>query len=80
MKNYIKAVCLTLAIASVPVGAYAYVVPNYNTTVECQSATTSPYADVKYYIHKMDNGKRMHRLWNATKGKYETTWTVCNCK
>lgn len=79
-KIYIKAICLMLVMTSMPVSAYAYVVPNYNTTVECQSATTSPYADVKYYIHKMDNGKRMHRLWNETKGKYETTWTVCNCK
>lgn len=80
MKNCIKAICLTLAVASVPVSAYACVVPNYNNVVEYQSASVVPYADVKYYVHKMDNGKLMHRLWNETKGKYETAWIVCNCK
>ena len=80
MKNYIKAVCLTLTVASVPVSAYACIVPNYNTVAEHQSEAAIPYADVKYYVHKMINGKKMHRLWNETKGKYETAWIVCNCK
>ena len=33
-KIYIKAICLMLVMTSMPVSAYAYVVPNYNTTVE----------------------------------------------
>lgn len=80
MKNYIKVVCLTLAVASMPVSAHACVVPNCSNVVKYQSESIIPYADVKYYVHKMISGEKMHRLWNETQGKYEGSWTVCTCK
>lgn len=38
-----------------------------------------PRADVKYWVHKTQNGIKMHRLWNETQNKYEGSWVICNC-
>ena len=39
----------------------------------------SPRADVTYLVHRTVNGVKQHRLWNETKGKYDTLWVSCNC-
>ena len=79
-KNFLKVMCLTMALACMPVPAMAATNSESVSAVETDAESVEPRADVIYYVHTTVNGVKMHRLWNETKGVWVGQWTECDCK
>lgn len=79
-KNWMKVLCLTIALTCMPVSAIAANAAEHGSVAGSEEDTVSPRADIFYYVHKYIGGVRMHRLWNETKGEWVGPWEVCHCK
>lgn len=79
-KNCLKAMCLALALACMPVPVMAATTEGCSCVNVCSDESVSPRADIIYYVHSYLNGVRMHRLWNETKGEWVGLWSICDCK
>ena len=79
-KNLLKAMCLTMALACMPVPAMAATNLESVSAVETAAESAEPKADVIYYVHTTVNGVKLHRLWNETRGVWVGPWEVCHCK
>lgn len=79
MRRYFKGIFIILIIISMPTNAYAGIVQSHNNAEEHMVLSINPFSDVKRYMHKTENGLKLHRLWNATKNQFEGPWVVCDC-
>lgn len=79
-KNLLKAMCLTMALACMPVPAMAATNSESVSAVETAVESAEARADVIYYVHTTVNGVKLHRLWNETRGVWVGPWKVCDCK
>ena len=61
-KNFLKVMCLTMALACMPVPAMAATNAKSVNTVEGDAESVEPRADVIYYVHTTLNGVKLHRL------------------
>lgn len=79
-KNFMKVMCLTMALGCMPVPVMAATNLEPLSVVVSDLESIEPRADVIYYVHAMAGSLKMHRLWNETKGEWIGLWEVCDCK